>query len=234
MQPQRSRGGVPTLSEARRPTDEDIYNPQNGQWHAESLQLPAVDPEADEALAAKLPRVKAAKAVKALPATASPTLRRRKLTQLALALRAEGASVNEIAAELGVSSVTVTGWFTTHRREISTDKIDAMLDQIAVPLATENLMHGLLAGDKQYTLETLKGRGHLRQKDAPAPPAELPALRIEFAFPVVALQTDLSTVGMIHATPITPKLVGAGKGEEAEPDTIDATPVGIGVPRGAQ
>ena len=231
MQPQRSRGGIPTLSETRRPVDEDLYNPQNGQWHAEPMQIRARDLEADEALAAKLPRTKAAKAVKALAAAVSPTVRRRKLTQLALALRVEGASVNEIAAELGVSSVTVTGWFTTHRREISTEKLDAMLDQIAVPLAAENLVHGLLAGDKQYTLETLKGRGHLRQKDAPAAPTELPALRIEFAFPVIAMQTDLSTVGMIHATPIAPKQVGAGKGEDAE--TIDAEPVGVGVPRGA-
>jgi len=230
MQPQRSRGGIPTLSETRRPVDEDIYDPDKGQWHAESMPIPASDLEADEALAAKLPRAKAQKAVKALAATVSPTVRRRKLTQLALALRAEGASVNEIAAELGVSSVTVTGWFTTHRREISTDKIDVMLDQIAVPLASENLIHGLLAGDKQYTLETLKGRGHLRQKDAPTAPTELPALRIEFAFPVIAMQTDLSTVGMIHATPITPKLVGAGKGEE--PEIIDVEPVGVGVPRG--
>jgi len=229
MQPQRSRGGIPTLSETRRPVDEDIYDPDTGRWHAEPIAIGASDPEADEAIATKLPRAKAEKAVKALTAAVSPTVRRRKLTQLALALRAEGASVNEIAAELGVSSVTVTGWFTTHRREISTDKIDVMLDQIAVPLASENLIHGLLAGDKQYTLETLKGRGHLRQKDAPAPPTELPALRIEFAFPVVALQTDLSTVGMIHATPIAPKQIGAGKGEDID---VPLEAVGVGVPRG--
>lgn len=108
--------------------------------------------------------------------------RRQKLTQVALMLRAQEWSVPDIAAKLGVSVATVTGWFATHRREMSTEDIDAMLDSIAVPLATENLIHGLIAGDKDYTIATLSGRGRFRKhsEGEGKPATQLPELRIVF------------------------------------------------------
>lgn len=226
MEPQRTRNGQPTLDPARQPHDEDFYDLERGA-HTEPVTLDATDPDAEQLMGGKLPGRKAKP-----PKTANPTVRRRKLTQIALGLYTEGKSVNEIAAELGVSTATVTGWFTTHRRETSVESIDLMLDQIAVPLAADNLVHGLLAGDKQYTLETLKGRGRLRTKDAAPAPAELPTLRIEFAFPPTALQTDVSTIGMVHATPLAPKAIGAGSGVAADPAVPATTAelVGVGTP----
>lgn len=90
-------------------------------------------------------------------------VQRIRLTQRALALRTDGYDSNEIAEALGVSPATVVGWFSTHRRDVASLDLDRQLDEIAVPLATENLIHGLIAGDKDYTLETLKGRGKLRK-----------------------------------------------------------------------
>jgi hypothetical protein len=115
-------------------------------------------------------------------------LRSRKLTQQALARFTEGFSIHAIAEDMGVAPSTVTGWLTRHRRDVAEGSIDEQLDQIAVPLAVENLTHGLLAGDKDYTLKTLEGRGvfkrHSDKGDLP-PDLELPALiiRIEGATP---------------------------------------------------
>ena len=124
-------------------------------------------------------------AVRTVPGTELATKQQRramKLTQKALALRAQDWTVRDIAAELGVTPATVTGWFSTHRRQVDEHHIDAMLDSIAVPLATENLIHGLIAGDKTYTIKTLEGRGKFR-KHADGDgrvTKELPELRIVF------------------------------------------------------
>lgn len=84
----------------------------------------------------------------------------------ALALRAAGHTIGEIAEHLGAAPSTITAWFTQYRRDAKAEDIDEMLDRTAMPLAAENLVHGLLAGDKDYTLETLKGRGRLKHHAA--------------------------------------------------------------------
>jgi hypothetical protein len=108
-----------------------------------------------------------------------------RLIQEALALRAQGFAVPEIAESLRVAPPTVVGWFAKHRRQLADTAVDDALEQTAVPLATENLIHGLLAGDKDYTLETLKGRGKLRRysQGEQVHDGEIPALvvRIENA-----------------------------------------------------
>jgi hypothetical protein len=107
---------------------------------------------------------------------------RRLLTQRALILRAANWDLNDIAAHLGVATSTLTRWFTQHKRGVDAAEIDAQLDQIALPLATENLIHGLLAGDKDYTLDTLKGRGKFRKHSDVDGPVDrtLPTLEIKF------------------------------------------------------
>jgi hypothetical protein len=108
------------------------------------------------------------------------TRRRKLLTQQILSRLAAGESVIDIADTLDVATSTVTAHVARHRREVEVAQIDGRLDEIAVPLATDNLIHGLIAGDKDYTLETLKGRGKFRRhtEDTGAGKLELPVLRI--------------------------------------------------------
>jgi hypothetical protein len=227
MEPQRRRDGSSSINRARRPTEEDTFG--EGGWSVVDMPVTAADPVAEAELAAKLPSTKKRVRQALDSRVLTPAQRQLKQTQVALALYTEGASINEIASELGVSSQTIRGWFATHRRKVTSDQIDLDLDQIAVPLAKENLIHGLLAGDKDYTRDVLKGRGHLRTKDAPAVPAEIPVLRVEFAFPTQALHTDVSNVGVIHGTPSAPKLV-QGTVVAAEPAPAPEL-VGVGAPR---
>ena len=77
----------------------------------------------------------------------------------ALALRVSGYTIQEIAAELG-SSISVVRRLlkaSEPKRKVLEDLIDGR----AVPAAIDNLITGLESGDKDYTLETLKGRGLL-------------------------------------------------------------------------
>lgn len=162
------------------------------------------------------------------------------LTQTALSLRASGWSVRDIAAELAVTPSTITGWFTSHRRHVAIEDINAQLDQIAVPLATENLIHGLLAGDKDYTLETLKGRGQLRRHgEADKPPERsLPELRIVFEAGG-GNHHAIEQAGRIVGTAATPKTIDGTVVETRmldSPDASDTAGIGHGhvqVPRAA-
>jgi DNA-binding CsgD family transcriptional regulator len=102
-----------------------------------------------------------------------------RLTQQALSLRAQGYSIGEIAESLGAAPSTVMGWFTKHRRQVDEGEIDRLLEETAVPLAAENLVHGLAAGDKDYTLKTLEGRGYFKRHTDQGPvadPNNIPAL----------------------------------------------------------
>lgn len=187
-----------------------------------------------------------------VPAVPTPAELRtqRRATQLkmhkAVALRIQGESVPDIAELLGVSSATVTGYFTTHRRAVSVADIHQQLDAIALPLATENLMHGLLAGDKDYTLKTLEGRGAFRRhsQEEATISHTLPPLVIRF-------EGGPSTQDLGHAmqpgdSTITGKVVGAMQvpkqiGAAVLPDRLDlgalkaeamGVPAVLGVPAG--
>ena len=152
----------------------------------------------------------------------------RKLTQEALALFTEGFTITEIAEEMGVNPGTVTGWMTKHRRAVKEGSIDAQLDDIAVPLAVENLTHGLLAGDKDYTLKTLEGRGvfkrHSDRGDLPTD-LELPALIIRIegsgqpAGVALAAQPGAALVpgGHIVGTPALKQITGTVVSPDDEP-----------------
>jgi transcriptional regulator with XRE-family HTH domain len=151
-------------------------------------------------------------------------------TQEALSLRAQGWSMADIAEALDVGVSTILGWFTKHRRKVDLAKVTRELDAIAVPLAVENLTHGLLAGDKDYTLETLKGRGLFRRhvEDKSEVTHDLPPLVIRF---------EGAPTGPLDAAPTGEKLVtGTVVGRKALPlgdrstRTEVDTPVGVGVP----
>lgn len=150
--------------------------------------------------------------------------------QEALALRAEGWALTDIAEALEVGVSTVTGWFTKHRRRVAARKVERDLDAIAVPLATENLIHGLLAGDKDYTLETLKGRGQFRRHVAGEETVrhELPPLVIRFegapGSPVDTQNAEKLVTGQVVGRKALPP--GPGDTTRTELDQ----PIGVGVP----
>lgn len=201
-------------------TDERWETVENDKgWEEDVLTRHPVQAR-DAELEAEMQRVLGGKRSKA-------TARRKLFTQKALALRAQGEAVEDIALQLGVSSQTVTQWFSQHRRELDRATIDLELDQIAVPLATENLMHGLLAGDKDYTLETLKGRGYLRRhSDAKVHGSgDLPELVIRVEAPSVQQSAEGLLRGHIVGIPrfpeprqITGTVVSSARGDADEPD----------------
>ena len=197
--------GKPQLKPASRALDvapaEDAYDPETHELLAKDPRSP-VERTAATAIALLDDRTLAnAIDSKILPADliaahadvdpepakqTAATRRRLRLTQRALALRAEGFSVGEIAADMKISPATVLGWFTKHRRTVEAETIDAQLDEIATPLAVENLIHGLAAGDKDYTIKTLEGRGKFKRyadKGDGQTSTEIPALviRVEHA-----------------------------------------------------
>lgn len=208
MEPQRDPRGKPTLDRVRHPAAVDIpIDHETIVVDRPPVDGPPAQPDTDRRLSRPDPR----------PGSSGKLSRRReKLTQIALALRAEGWSVGDIADRLGVTPGTITGWFTQHRRAVTLDEIDVMLDRIAIPLATENLIHGLLAGDKDYTLETLKGRGAFKRhaEGEGKTSTELPALQIIFESPTPAGPLPIGHTGKVLGALAIPKL-----------ETLDATPV---------
>ncbi len=162
-----------------------------------------------------------------LPVKKEPTsTRQRKLqTQEALSLYAEGWSIPDIAVKLNVQPTTVTGWFMRHRRAVKVASIDQMLDNIAAPIAAQNLIHGLLAGDKDYTLKTLDGRGHFRRHTAEESVVkhEMPPLVIQFVTPInVPLDAD-GAAGRVLGVPQRPKQI-EGHVVSSEPLGVPARP----------
>lgn len=169
MKPQRTNGND-TLKRARHPAAVDVSTPL-GPVTTVLPEKPVTNPK-DE--------------LKLQAANEKPTqrnLRRAKLLgERAYILQAGGMAIGDVADELGVSRTTLLRYMTLHRRDVEERTIDDKLDQIAVPLAADNLIHGLLAGDKDYTLETLKGRGKFRRHGEAVDVGRtaMPALRIEF------------------------------------------------------
>lgn len=91
------------------------------------------------------------------------------LTQRALTLRARGLSEAEIAASEKVEVSTLALWLSSPHRSPTPDEARAMLETQVKPLAMENLMHMLRAGDKPSTRQVIKDSGVMRPaKHGPA------------------------------------------------------------------
>jgi predicted DNA-binding protein (UPF0251 family) len=145
-------------------------------------------------------------------------------TQQALLLFSQGWSINDAADHLGVAKSTLVGWLTRHKAKVSAAEISHQLDDIAVPLAVVNLTHGLLAGDKDYTLETLKGRGQFRRHSEAKldVPTELPPLRIVFEAPTLPDRpTEKLVTGTVVGRPAIPL---AAVGESDKTPTVVGSP----------
>jgi hypothetical protein len=79
-----------------------------------------------------------------------------------VALRLVGMTVPQIAEKLAMAENTVRSHLYVARAKGKLTDVGPILDHQAVPLAMENLLNGLEEGDKDYTLEVLKGRGAFR------------------------------------------------------------------------
>lgn len=79
-----------------------------------------------------------------------------------VALRLVGLRPKEIAGQLGISEHTVNQHLYMARLRGRLSDVGQILDNAVVPMAIENLIEGLEAKDKDYTLEVLKGRGAFR------------------------------------------------------------------------
>lgn len=174
MQPPLDRKGRPTLDEPLRPDEEIQYQEQE---HGPDLpyvqRVPGEDNPVRRESVTKVTKLE---------------VQRRILVQKALISMAGGERMIDVAEDLGVTVSMLTGWISRHKIRLKQAEIDQRLDQIAVPLATDNLIHGLLAGDKDYTLETLKGRGKLRRFTNADETVhhDLPTLHIQFEPPAAA------------------------------------------------
>jgi hypothetical protein len=158
------------------------------------------------------------------PDPTKPSVRERLArTQEALGMIAEGWSITDIAEKMRVQPATVTGWVLRHRRVLKVKQIDALLDGVAAPLAAQNLVHGLLAGDKDYTLKTLEGRGHFRRHTAEeiAVKHEMPPLVIRFETPVEHPTATMGEAGRILGVPQRPAP------KQIEGHVVASTPVGV-------
>lgn len=80
-----------------------------------------------------------------------------------IALRLLGHSNAEIAESLGISKQVVANYlYNARQKGRLLGDLDNLLTHKAAGLAVDNLIDGLQTGDKEYTLETLKGLGYLR------------------------------------------------------------------------
>jgi hypothetical protein len=106
---------------------------------------------------------------------------------IVIALRAEGYTHKEIAEKTGLSIWQIQT--ACHKARQSGQMRDAldMIDNSALPQAVDNLLEGLRKGDKEYTLEVLKGRGAFRKfSDKPGAGVgalSLPPLQINILTP---------------------------------------------------
>lgn len=97
---------------------------------------------------------------------AAGKIRRGKFIGAVLGLRYEGFTPKEIAELLGVSHQQVTYALLSLRKDADLDNQVSRLNQIAVPLAMDNVVRGVMNADKDYTLKVLDGAGVFKSHKA--------------------------------------------------------------------
>lgn len=120
----------------------------------------------------------------------------------------------EIAVMLNMSERHVLRVARRGKREQVVEREIRRLDAEGLPMAVENVLEGLQQGDKEYTLEVLKGRGVLNPKGPAHAGAEGTAAPA-FAGLVVQFVHDGS------ATPLKPGAISATPNRALSPAVID-------------
>lgn len=117
-------------------------------------------------------------------ATLPVSLELEERVSIAAALKATGYRTGQIATALGVSVVTVRTYLAKAREWGALNDVARDLRTRALPQAVENLIRGLDKGDKDYTLETLKGMGEFVRKGAgeKGPVAAGPTMALQVTF----------------------------------------------------
>jgi predicted transcriptional regulator len=108
-------------------------------------------------------------------------IKRAKFKSAVLALRWEGFSPTETAQVLGVSINRVRNALSEMRKTAAIDQQLDRLDQIAVPLAVDNVIRGVMDGDKDYTRDVLNGRGVYRTHKSIEAQVRQTTLRMDIA-----------------------------------------------------
>lgn len=148
----RTVSGVPPAPQApRESTDasEDLYQPLTDELRRSTVH--SVEALLDDI-----------KAIQTETRDEDGRIRRAKFVGNVLALRAEGFTPQKTAEIMGVSPLAVTSALALVRKDATIkDQVDR-LTSLAVPLAMDNVIRGVMNGDKDYTLEVLKGAGAFR------------------------------------------------------------------------
>jgi predicted transcriptional regulator len=154
-------------------------------------------------------------------------LKRDERVAVAAALRAVGASTAAIAQALGLSVDTVSTYLAAAREWGALRDVVRDIECRLVPKAVENLAALLEQGDKQATLEVLKGRGLLRkhtagQKEGSSGP---PDLRLTVVF-AGAPAGAADRVGVALASGSGGEVVGVATAEPVATvlETVEAEP----------
>lgn len=132
-----------------------------------------------------------------------------------VALRILGHTPQDIADALGIGKQVVINYLYLARKKARLTDLHDLLTHKAGALAVDNLIDGLEKGDKEYTLETLKGMGHFR---GPA------AGTGEGAGTLVALQVNVKLpdgVASAESIPMKGQIVGVPR-TLAEPEAEEA------------
>jgi hypothetical protein len=110
-------------------------------------------------------------------------------------------SYREIAVMLNMSERHVLRTVRRGKKEARVEQEIARLDREGMPMAVENVLEGLEAKDKEYTLEYMKGRGVFQTKHAPV--ADQGSAATPFAGLVVQFVHDSNAPKEIRAGAIT-------------------------------
>jgi hypothetical protein len=128
-------------------------------------------------------------------------IKRAKFVAAVLAMRMEGFSPQESAKILGVSFGQVTWALKQVRKDASIPEQLDRLDKIGVALAVDNVLKGIIDGDKEYTLRLMDGRGLFRSHKS---------VQAEVRETVLQLQVVVDQPKFAAAAAAVPKSVGAG------------------------
>lgn len=125
-------------------------------------------------------------------------------TAQVVALRILGLSTDEISNQLVLQPSTVRKHLMIARQRGKLSDVSSFLDHAAVPRAVENLMAGLEEGDKDYTLEVLKGRGAFRSHSHQASTGSTGPMHLEITVSVPQ--------GIEQATVVEGQVMGKRRG----------------------
>lgn len=126
-------------------------------------------------------------AIQTTTRTKTGKIKRAKFKAACLALRWEGFSPTETAQTLGVSINRVRNALSELRKTAAIDHQLDRLDQIAVPLAVDNVVRGVMDGDKDYTRDVLNGRGVYRTHKSIEAQVRQTTLRMEIGVTLPSL-----------------------------------------------